>query len=149
MTFAKKSKARKKQQIIKTHTRKQKELLTLDCELPILVLRMLNIGHPRRTLSHHGKGAPLSSFVPFPFHITAIAFCMSVCRTVSTALRLVSFSVIRAIFRIIRVIVMVRYAIHAWRVVRAKRHWTKKIQLELHKAKESVKPVVNLVLVGW
>lgn len=106
-----------------THGNKNK-LLTLDCELPVVVLRMLNIGHSWRTLPHHGKSAPFSSFVPFPFHITPTAFCMSVCRTVSTALRIrVSFSVICGIFRIIRVILMVRYVpIHTRRMVRAERH---------------------------
>lgn len=71
---------------------------------------MMLIGNPWRTLPHNGKGASqLSLFTLSPFHIAAGAFCMNVYRTVGQAFRIpISFTVMSAIFRIIRVIVMVR-----------------------------------------
>lgn len=70
--------------------------------LPIL---MIFIG----TLPHNSKGASqLSLFILCPFHIAAGAFCMNVYRTVGQAFRAISFTVMSAIFRIIRVIVTVR-----------------------------------------
>lgn len=75
--------------------------------LPIL---LVNIGNARRTLPHDRKGASrLGLFILRPFHIIPGAFRMNVCRTVSQAFRIpIPVAVMSAIFRVIRVIVMVR-----------------------------------------
>lgn len=95
--------------------------------LPVLLVLRIRA---RRAVPYDGERAPQFTLsILSPFHVTG-AFCMSVCWTVSRLRIPISFTVMSAIFRVIRVIVVVRWqmSIHVRWMIRAKGHWMEEKQ---------------------